>query len=104
MSPACVPLPHHVAVRAQGVRGLAAAGLAAGPPAVVPVVGGALVTAVAHHVLPAGARARHAVAPAHPAVAVALQGAGRHTRTAWGGKGEGIMGWIVRDTRNTGTA
>ena len=75
-------LAHHVAVSSQRVLGVAAAGLTASVLTVVPVVGGALVTVMARHVLPAGAGPALPVTVTLSVRARRLQRASSHTSTA----------------------
>lgn len=62
---------------------VAATRLAAPLLAVVPVVGGALVTVVADHVFPAGTRPRLSVTVTLAVAAGNWDGAGRHTSATW---------------------
>lgn len=75
--------PHHVAVSSQGVLWVAAARLATPLLAVVPVVGGALVTVVANHVFPTGTRPRLPVTVALAVPAGGWDGAGCHAGATW---------------------
>lgn len=83
LSSEVVALPHHVAVRCQGVLRVTVTGLAASVLAVVPVVWSALVAVVARHVLPAWAGAGLTVAVTLSVVAGRLDGPGCHTGAAW---------------------